>query len=59
MTAKPLSDVDCDRVVVTLRRVGAIARDLRREYPDAFETSGPPQHTPAESAANRALASGA
>ena len=58
MTPKPLSDFDCDRVVVTLRRVGAIARDLRQEYPDAFETSNASQHPVAESAADHAMPSG-
>lgn len=59
MTVKPLSDLDCDQVVVTLRRVGAIARDLRREYPDAFEASGTSQGTPAESTVDHAVPSGA
>jgi len=45
MSGSPLSDFDRDRVVVTLRRVGAITRELRQEYPDAFagaraETAG-------------------
>ncbi|MCG8468616.1 MAG: hypothetical protein MJB57_10480 [Gemmatimonadetes bacterium] len=38
MTPEPLSDFDRDRVAVTLRRVDAVARELRREYPEAFES---------------------
>lgn len=34
MRHAPLSDFDRDRVEVTLRRVGAVAEDLRREYPE-------------------------
>jgi len=56
---KPLSDFDCDRVVVTLRRVHAIAQDLRQEYPDAFENTGVyQQHANAESVVDHVLPSG-
>ncbi len=37
MNRSSLSDFDRDRVAVTLRRVGVITQDLRREYPEAFE----------------------
>lgn len=37
--SRALSEFDRDRVVVTLRRVGRVTQDLRREYPDAFETA--------------------
>ncbi len=58
MTPKSLSDFDRDRVAVTLRRVGAIARDLRQEYPDWFETAGTSRSGTGEAADTRALPSG-
>ena len=38
---KTFSEVDHDRVVVTLRQVDRIAEDLRLEYPQAFGRSTP------------------
>lgn len=38
MTTPTLSEFDRDRVALALRRVGQVAQDLRREYPEAFET---------------------
>jgi len=37
MSRSSLSEFDRDRVAVTLRRVSAITRELRQEYPEAFE----------------------
>ena len=51
MSAGHLSDFDRDRVEVTLRRVGAAAADLRREYPEVYDSASPAPSEPSPQAA--------